>query len=79
MTKPVGIIGAGLVGLATARQLALAGVPVVVWEKETAVARHQSGHNSGVRIRCITSPSVSAWMTRTRCSGGIGRSRASMI
>ena len=44
----VGIIGAGLIGLATARQLAGSGVPVVVWEKEAAVARHQSGHNSGV-------------------------------
>ena len=46
--NPVGIIGAGLVGLATARQLALSGVAVVVWEKEATVARHQSGHNSGV-------------------------------
>jgi L-2-hydroxyglutarate oxidase LhgO len=46
--EPVGIIGAGLVGLATARQLAVSGVPVIVWEKEPAVARHQSGHNSGV-------------------------------
>jgi 2-polyprenyl-6-methoxyphenol hydroxylase-like FAD-dependent oxidoreductase len=36
----VGIIGAGLIGLATARQLAGSGVPVVVWEKEAAVARH---------------------------------------
>jgi len=45
---PVGIIGAGLVGLATARQLALSQVPVVVFEKEPAVAQHQSGHNSGV-------------------------------
>jgi L-2-hydroxyglutarate oxidase LhgO len=44
----VGIIGAGLVGLATARQLAQSGIPVVVWEKEAAIARHQSGHNSGV-------------------------------
>jgi L-2-hydroxyglutarate oxidase LhgO len=46
--EPVGIVGAGLIGLATARQLAQSGVPVLVWEKETAVARHQSGHNSGV-------------------------------
>lgn len=45
---PVGIVGAGIVGLAVARQLALAGVPVVVFEKETQVAQHQTGHNSGV-------------------------------
>jgi L-2-hydroxyglutarate oxidase LhgO len=46
--EPVGIIGAGLIGLATARQLAQAGIPVLVWEKEAMIARHQSGHNSGV-------------------------------
>src|ERR1700678_3658693 len=45
---PVGIIGAGIVGLAVARQLAGAGVPVVVFEKEPVVAAHQTGHNSGV-------------------------------
>ena len=45
---PVGVIGAGLVGLAVARQLAQSQVPVVVFEKEAAVARHQSGRNSGV-------------------------------
>jgi L-2-hydroxyglutarate oxidase LhgO len=45
---PVGIIGAGIVGLAVARQLATAGVPVVVFEKEASVATHQTGHNSGV-------------------------------
>ena len=44
----VGIIGAGIVGLAVARQLAAAGVAVTVFEKEAAVARHQTGHNSGV-------------------------------
>ncbi len=44
----VGVVGAGIVGLAVARQLAGSGVPVVVFEKERAVAAHQSGHNSGV-------------------------------
>jgi L-2-hydroxyglutarate oxidase LhgO len=43
-----GIVGAGIVGLAVARQLAASGVPVTVFEKETAVAQHQTGHNSGV-------------------------------
>jgi len=45
---PVGVVGAGIVGLAVARLLAEAGTPVLVFEKETAVARHQTGHNSGV-------------------------------
>jgi L-2-hydroxyglutarate oxidase LhgO len=45
---PVGIVGAGIVGLAVARQLADEGVPVVVFEKEAAVGAHQTGHNSGV-------------------------------
>jgi L-2-hydroxyglutarate oxidase LhgO len=44
----VGIVGAGIVGLAVARQLAAAGVPVTVFEKEASVAAHQTGHNSGV-------------------------------
>ena len=44
----VGIVGAGIVGLAVARQLATAGVPVIVFEKEATVAAHQTGHNSGV-------------------------------
>ncbi|MGH3211487.1 MAG: FAD-dependent oxidoreductase, partial [Trebonia sp.] len=47
-SEPVGIVGAGIVGLAVARQLAAAGVPVVVFEKEDQVAAHQTGHNSGV-------------------------------
>jgi L-2-hydroxyglutarate oxidase LhgO len=44
----VGVVGAGLVGLAVARLLAQRGDDVTVLEKEDAVARHQSGHNSGV-------------------------------
>ncbi len=42
------IVGAGIIGLATARQLMGANADVVVLEKEQAVARHQTAHNSGV-------------------------------
>jgi L-2-hydroxyglutarate oxidase LhgO len=44
------IIGGGIVGLATALQLIRRkpAVRVVVLEKESAVGRHQTGHNSGV-------------------------------
>jgi L-2-hydroxyglutarate oxidase len=44
------VIGAGIVGLAVARQLLLtrAGSSLVVLDKEPAVAAHQTGHNSGV-------------------------------
>jgi L-2-hydroxyglutarate oxidase len=42
------VVGAGIVGLATARHLALAGRTVVVLEAEPDIARHQTGHNSGV-------------------------------
>ena len=44
------IIGGGIVGLATARELCLQspGARVVVIEKESASAMHQSGRNSGV-------------------------------
>ncbi|MFF8191116.1 L-2-hydroxyglutarate oxidase [Streptomyces bobili] len=48
--ETIGIVGAGIVGLATAREIALnrPGTRVVVLEKERAVSLHQSGHNSGV-------------------------------
>jgi (S)-2-hydroxyglutarate dehydrogenase len=44
------IIGGGIVGLATALKLSEAhpGAGILVIEKESAVARHQTGHNSGV-------------------------------
>jgi L-2-hydroxyglutarate oxidase len=44
------IVGGGIIGLATAYKLLEAdrGRRVIVLEKETAVARHQSGRNSGV-------------------------------
>ncbi|MGW2049635.1 L-2-hydroxyglutarate oxidase [Streptomyces sp. NPDC001858] len=48
--ETIGIVGAGIVGLATAREIALSrpGARVVVFEKEQEVALHQTGHNSGV-------------------------------
>jgi (S)-2-hydroxyglutarate dehydrogenase len=44
------IIGAGIVGLSAAREILRArpGSSVVVLEKESAIAQHQTGHNSGV-------------------------------
>ncbi|NNG20651.1 L-2-hydroxyglutarate oxidase [Naumannella sp. ID2617S] len=42
------IIGAGIIGLATARELLRRGHRVIVVEKESRVAAHQTGHNSGV-------------------------------
>ncbi|HYO85523.1 MAG TPA: L-2-hydroxyglutarate oxidase [Dermatophilaceae bacterium] len=44
------VIGGGIVGLATALRLLdeRPGADVVVLEKESGVARHQTGHNSGV-------------------------------
>jgi len=44
------VIGGGIVGLATAKALVEAERPArpIVLEKEPAVARHQTGHNSGV-------------------------------
>lgn len=49
-TEHIGIIGAGIVGLALARRLVLhrPGTRVTVLEKEERVATHQTGHNSGV-------------------------------
>jgi L-2-hydroxyglutarate oxidase LhgO len=48
--KVVGIVGAGILGLAIGREIALRrdGTRVVVLEKEGRVASHQTGHNSGV-------------------------------
>jgi L-2-hydroxyglutarate oxidase len=46
----VAIVGGGIVGLAAAYRVMerLPGASVTVLEKESAVAQHQSGHNSGV-------------------------------
>lgn len=42
------VVGTGIVGLATARELALRGDDVIVLEKESGLAQHQTGRNSGV-------------------------------
>ena len=44
------VVGAGIVGLAAARELALRhpGLRVIVLEREGVVAAHQTGHSSGV-------------------------------
>ncbi|NUO00519.1 MAG: L-2-hydroxyglutarate oxidase [Saprospiraceae bacterium] len=49
-TVDVAIVGAGIVGLATAFQLSVRkpDLRIVVIDKEDGVARHQTGHNSGV-------------------------------
>jgi L-2-hydroxyglutarate oxidase len=49
-TGDVIVIGAGIIGLATARELLRrrTGTRLVVLDKEPEIARHQTGHNSGV-------------------------------
>jgi L-2-hydroxyglutarate oxidase len=48
--KTIGIIGGGIIGLATAYRFGqrLPGCKVIVFEKETSAGQHQTGHNSGV-------------------------------
>ena len=48
MTARIGIIGGGIVGIALARALSRGGDEVTVFEKETRLAAHQTGRNSGV-------------------------------
>jgi L-2-hydroxyglutarate oxidase len=50
LKQSIGIVGAGMLGLAIAFKLQerFPGAQVSVFEKETGPGRHQSGHNSGV-------------------------------
>ena len=67
------VVGAGILGLALARELVLGEekLRVVVLEKENHIAQHQTGHNSGVIHSGIYySPgSLKARLcTRSRCA-----------
>jgi L-2-hydroxyglutarate oxidase LhgO len=50
MTYDIAIVGGGIVGLATGRELLLRHphLKLVVLEKEDVLSKHQTGHNSGV-------------------------------
>ena len=68
--KVVGIVGAGILGLAIGREIALRrdGTRVVVLEKEGRVGSHQTGHNSGVVHAGIYYPPGS--LKATLCTRG---------
>lgn len=66
------VVGAGIVGLAVARELLIRrpGDPVVVLEKEPQVGQHQTGHNSGVVHAGVYYPPGS--LKATLCRRGVG-------
>ncbi|RAY13537.1 L-2-hydroxyglutarate oxidase [Actinomadura craniellae] len=63
-------MGAGILGLAVARQLAGSGARVTVLEKEDRVAAHQTGHNSGVAHAGLYYPPGS--LKARLCRRGLG-------
>ena len=65
----IAIVGAGIVGLATARELLLRkpGLRLIIVEKDTTIASQQSGHNSGVLHTGIYY--VPAWCRRAFFEG----------
>ncbi len=68
----VGIVGAGILGLALARRLALR-ADVTVLDKEDHVGAHQTSHNSGVAHAGLYYPPGS--LKATLCRRGIGLMR----
>ncbi|MFF4238803.1 L-2-hydroxyglutarate oxidase [Actinomadura geliboluensis] len=68
----VGVVGAGILGLAIARRLAETrpGARVTVLDKEDRVAAHQTGHNSGVAHAGLYYAPGS--LKATLCRRGIG-------
>ncbi|WP_343953733.1 L-2-hydroxyglutarate oxidase [Nonomuraea longicatena] len=74
MTEKIGVVGAGIVGLAVARELARTrGAEVTVLDKEHRVAAHQTGHNSGVVHAGIYYPPGS--LKATLCREGVAMLR----
>ncbi|MFC0037516.1 L-2-hydroxyglutarate oxidase [Actinomadura rayongensis] len=68
----IGVVGAGIVGLAVARRLAATrpGAVVTVLDKEDRVGAHQTGHNSGVAHAGLYYKPGS--LKATLCRRGIG-------
>ena len=74
-TARVGVVGAGIVGLAVARRLREAmQVDVTVIDKERTVAAHQTGHNSNVVHSGVYYPPGSLKATLCRRGGALLRS-----
>jgi L-2-hydroxyglutarate oxidase LhgO len=69
----VGVVGAGVVGLAVARELGRGGRRVTVFDKEDRVGAHQSGHNSGVVHAGLYYPPGSLKATLCRRGGDLLR------
>jgi L-2-hydroxyglutarate oxidase len=73
-TARIGVIGAGIVGLAVARRLRQTrDVDVTVFDKEPAVAAHQTGHNSNVVHSGVYYPPGSLKATLCRRGGELLR------
>jgi L-2-hydroxyglutarate oxidase len=78
IAKRVGVIGGGIVGLAIARELMSRnpGLNLTVVEKESALAQHQSGRNSGVVHAGLYYTPGSLRATLCRKGGGLLKSYA---